>query len=565
MFSEKSRKLKRIAGLKTKDVAMDEILMDVRNIPDFHRESFEGVLENPIKKEIFIFLGFSFFIAGIVFLSRIGFLEIAKGESFLVRAEQNFIREIVMETERGIIFDRDNNPLTFNEFDDTSKEKKWTRAYPKEGFLHSIGFLSRKEDQYLAKGASGLELMYDDILNGSPNKFIEEINATGEIIGSGITEEGGEGSSILSTISSGLVLQLSRSIENTKNTYGFNGGAAVVLNPQNGEVLALLSSPEFDPNILSKKASTEEVNKLITDSKKPFFNRAISGLYPPGSIVKPAVAAGALAEGIISSEKQILSTTPIIIKNPFSPDRPDIFPDWKYHGWVDLRRALAISSDIYFYAIGGGYEDQKGLGVLNIEKYLKKFGFGDFTGVDLVGEKIGSLPDPEKKINGRKWSIGDTYHLSIGQGDLQVTPIAMALYASMLAKRGEFYPPHLAKAILGKSGEILEKFSYSHNKIDIQKEIFNIVREGMRDAVKYGTASGLSGYAVDIAAKTGTAEIGDTGRVHSWSIGFLPYDEPKVAWAIVMENGPISNTIGATFVASEMIQWIMNNNFLQNL
>lgn len=123
----------------------------------------------------------------------------------------------------------------------------------------------------------------------------------------------------------------------------------------------------------------------------------------------------------------------------------------------------------------------------------------------------------------------------------------------------------MAKAILGKNGEVLEKFSYSKNKVDISVEVFDVVREGMRDAVKYGTAIGLSGYPIEIAAKTGTAEIGDTGRVHSWSIGFLPYDEPKIAWAIVMENGSAHNTIGATFVASEMIRWMVENNFLQSI
>jgi penicillin-binding protein 2 len=161
--------------------------------------------------------------------------------------------------------------------------------------------------------------------------------------------------------------------------------------------------------------------------------------------------------------------------------------------------------------------------------------------------------------------LGDTYHISIGQGDLQVTPVAMAVYASILANSGVFYPPHLATAILGENGEVLEEFSFSQNKVDIKKEVFDVVREGMRDAVKYGTAVGLSGYGIEIAAKTGTAEVGDTGRVHSWSIGFLPYDKPKIAWAILMENGPIKNTIGATFVASEMIQWIIENKFLQNL
>src|SRR3989344_4048575 len=551
---------------KNKNVDMDEILMDVRNIPGYHRESFEGALESPIKKNVFIFLGFSFLLLGIIFLSRIGFLNIARGNDFLIRAQTNYIREVVRESERGVILDKDKNPLTFNELSEFDDKKQWIRTYLTEGFLHSVGFLTRKESRYLAKGASGLELMYDDVLNGSPDKFIEEVNAVGKILGSGVTQKGSNGFNILSSISSGLSVKILHSIKNTAKAYGFSGGAAVVINPQNGEVLALISFPEFDPNILSKGASYDVVNKLVADSNKPFFNRAISGLYPPGSIIKPAVAAAALSEKLIYPKKEILSAGPIIIKNPFSPDKPDIFPDWKDHGWVDMKKALAISSDIYFYAIGGGHQDQNGLGVWNILKYLEKFGFNHITGIDLQGENKGIFPDPEKGTSdGRKWSLGDTYHISIGQGDLQVTPVAMSVYASILANSGVFYPPHLAKAIVGENGKILEKFLYSENKADISKEVFEVVREGMKDAVKYGTSVGLSGYPVEVAAKTGTAEIGNTGRVHSWSIGFLPYKEPKIAWAIIMENGPVHNTIGATFVASQMIQWMVENNFLESL
>lgn len=550
---------------KTRNIDFDEILMDAHNIPGYHRESFEGVLENPIKKEIFIFLGFLFLLTGIVFLSRTGFLDIVKGSFFLERAQTNYLREIVHEPERGIIFDRDQNPLTVNEAMGLDKEKKWVRAYSKEGFLHSIGFLTHKENRFIAKGASGLELAYDDILKGFPDKFIEEVNAIGEALGSGITEKGKKGGNILSTISSQLSIQVLHSIMNTSQIYGFNGGAAVVLNPKNGEVLALLSSPEFDPNILSKNASQEEISELIFNKKKPFFNRAVSGLYPPGSIIKPAIAAAALAEGIVDSKKTILSASPIVIQNPYFPEHSDIFPDWKQHGLVDMKKALAVSSNIYFYTIGGGYKDQVGLGIWNILKYLEKFGFNSVTGIDLPGESKGRLPNPQEKIGVRSWGLGDTYHISIGQGDLQVTPVAMAVYASILAQKGIFYPPHLAKAILSEREEILEEFSYSENKVDISQVVFDIVREGMRDAVKYGTASGLSRYPVEIAAKTGTAEVGDTGRVHSWSIGFLPYDNPKIAWAIIMEDGPIENNVGATFVASEMIQWIVENRFLQNL
>ena len=552
MFSRKNKKYRQI------DV--DEIFMDSFNVAGFHRDSLEGILEDPIQKNVFVFLGAAFFVVAIIFLSRIGFLQIAKGEDFAHRAQDNYLREIIVEPERGIIFDRNKNTLTTN-------EKESGRHYPTEGFLHSIGFLTRKDNVFLSTGASGLEALYDEVLKGNPGKVIEEINAKSEVVGSGFVVESRSGGGLLTSLDFGLQLKLSESIKFTAETYGFTGGAGVIINPKTGEVLALSSAPEFDPNILIESPKRDVVNRLVNDPKKPFFNRAVSGLYPPGSIVKPAVAAAALAEGIIDSKKEILSSSPITIKNPFSPNKPDIFPDWKQHGWVDMKKALAVSSDIYFYTVGGGHEDQKGLGVWNIEKYFREFGFGKKTGIDLPGEKEGFLPDPEKETgDGRKWGIGDTYHLAIGQGDLQVTPVQMAFYASLLAGKGEAMYPHIVSAVLDKDNNILEKFSYySHEVNGISKEIFNEVREGMRDAVRYGTAVGLSGYPLDIAAKTGTAEIGNTGRVHSWSIGFLPYEDPKIAWAIVMENGSVANTVGGTFVASQMIQWLVANNFLQSL
>src|SRR3989344_5718810 len=149
---------------------------------------------------------------------------------------------------------------------------------------------------------------------------------------------------------------------------GFTGGAGVFIDVRSGEILALVSFPEFDPNLLNELAG-----KLLRDERKPFLNRAISGLYPPGSIVKPALAAAALAEHIITPDKKILSAGSIALPNPYDANRPNIFPDWKAHGWVDMRQALAVSSDVYFYEIGGGYQDQQGLGAWNIKKYLSLF------------------------------------------------------------------------------------------------------------------------------------------------------------------------------------------------
>jgi penicillin-binding protein 2 len=236
---------------------------------------------------------------------------------------------------------------------------------------------------------------------------------------------------------------------------------------------------------------------------------------------------------------------------------------------VDMRRAIAVSSDVYFYEVGGGFGNQKGLGAHNVKKYLSLFGLGDITGVDMVGEKEGYIPDPDNNKSLRNWTVGDTYHLSIGQGDLLVTPMQVAVYVSALASKGIILYPHLVSAVADENERILERFNYAPKKSElgdvIKKEYFDIIHEAMRGSATYGTASGLGGLPIEVAAKTGTAEIGDTGRVHSWSIGFLPYKEPRIAFTILMENGSVNNLVGGTYVASQVIQWMASTDFLTRI
>lgn len=553
---------------KKRRIDVDEIFMDAENIPGYHRESLEGMLEYPIEKRVFKILGATFLFVAIFFLGRVVFLDTVKSKALLERAQKNYLRLVPLVPERGILYDRNWNPLVKNEYGtEGTTTTRWLRKYPEEGFLHIVGFINKGDATNLPKGISGLEAHYDEILRGIPGKKIEEVNAKGEVVAAGINENSEPGGSILTSIAEELQIKLNKSIAETKNNYGFKGGAGIFMDAENGEILALASIPEFDPNILVANTSKKTIQNLISNPEKPFLNRAVSGLYPPGSTVKLAVSAGALNENIIDPQKQILSTGSISIPNPYHPDKPSIFPDWKALGWVDMRRAIAFSSDVYFYTVGGGFGDQKGLGVWNLEKYFSLFGFAEKTGIDLPGEKQGSLPDPNRdQERGRKWSIGDTYHLAIGQGDMQVTPIEIAVYAAAIASRGTLFYPHIAKAIVDKNKKIIENFSYTPKRTGLVKnDIFTIIQEGMRRGVLEGTASGLSSLPIEVAAKTGTAEIGDTGRVDSWSLGFLPYKKPKIAFAVVMENGDKHNTIGATFVVSQVLQWMAQTNFLDKL
>ena len=214
-----------------------------------------------------------------------------------------------------------------------------------------------------------------------------------------------------------------------------------------------------------------------------------------------------------------------------------------------------MSSDVYFYSIGGGFEGQKGLGIANLEKYARLFNIGQPTGIDLPDEKSGVIPSPEwkaKNFKGEGWRLGNTYHTAIGQFGFQVTLMEMVRAVGAIANNGILLTPHL---ILKDT----EKESSKIN-IDIPREYFKVVQEGMRDTVLYGTATGINVSYVQAAAKTGTAQLGlSKNKVNSWIVGFFPYENPKYAFTIMMESGPALNTVGATSIMRGLLDWMSIN------
>ncbi len=551
---------------------LDEIFLDARNIPGYHQESWEGVLEEPIKNRSLIIVGIFFVCVSIIFLSRVSLLQVVRGNEFEARASRNHLRFVEKPAERGIIYDRFGIPLAHNVLENVATSTlgaddfEIVRRYPESGFFHVLGFLKKDRDA-LFIGASGLEAYYENDLKGENGKVIEEIDAMGNSIGSGEGSVGRPGFGIRTAIARDLQSALARYIKEAIENHGFRGGVGIITDVTNGEIVAYVSIPDFDSNVFNNPLTGGKFQQIIDDPRKPFFNRGVSGLYVPGSIVKPIVAAGALYENIISPEVQIVSTGALTLPNPYHPENPSIFKDWKAHGAVDMRRAIAVSSDVYFYEIGGGFQSQKGLGIKKLNEYYHMFGFDEPTGIDLPGEKYGPLPDPEKpRRDGRNWSVGDTYHTSIGQGDMAITPIQTARFVTTLATRGTVLRPHIATAIIDERGGIVRKISYDPIRTNILPDsIFTIIHEGMRDAALSGTAKGLAGLSIPVAAKTGTAELGKTGRVNSWSIGFLPYEKPRLSYVILMESGSVHNLVGATFVASRTIQWMADHQFLDAL
>jgi len=535
----------------------DEIFLDSKNISGFDTSQFEGRLEKPIGKKTFIYMGALIGFLGLFFISRIFFLQIFEGEKFTARSERNSFKKENIIPLRGAIYDNVGTVLIWN--------GEEGRTYANiSGLGHILGYtgLPSKED-FKKKpdtpsenmvGKDGIEEKYDEILRGVLGVKLMERDSQGNAISESVQVLPQNGRNLTLTIDSKVQSYLYTAMESVAEERNFEGGAAVIMDVSDGNILAMVSIPEYSSKVLSEGGPASLISGYINDKNKPFLNRAISGLYAPGSVVKPFVALAALNEGLISPEKKIFSAGQISIPNPFFPDKKSIFKDWKAHGWVDMRQALAVSSDVYFYEIGGGYQEIRGLGINKIHEYAKKFGLGEKTGIDLNGEAEGTVPSPQVKEKNNPddptWRVGDTYISVIGQGYFLTTPIEMAVYASSIANNGKIVVPRLIKN---------ENFypEVSQKNIGISEEYFKIIKEGMRMAVMEGTAQGLSYPDLKIAAKTGTAEVGGKKNFsHSWVIGFYPYENPKYAFAAVLEKGPAGNTIGAPYAMKQFFDWL---------
>jgi len=441
-------------------------------------------------------------------------------------------------------------------------------------FAHLLGFtgkISSQEfkdlDNYLITdyiGKQGIEKYYEGVLRGKPGEILVEKDALGNKVSEEVFSLPEAGESLVLWLDSGLQQKLTEALQANIERVGAKRAAAVAMNPKTGGVLALVSLPGFDNNLFSQGISPEDFQGINEDPNQPLFNRVVSGGYAVGSTIKPLIAASALEEGIISSQKNILCQGEISIPNPYFPDEPSVFLDWKTHGWVDLRKAIAESCNVYFYILGGGYQDQEGLGVERIKKYLELFGWGKETGVDIAGESAGRIPDPEWKENyfedyqQKIWRIGDTYHLAIGQGDIVVTPLQVVTAFSALANGGTLYQPQIVKEIINGSANSSEVIKGFEPKIIregfIDAENLKMVREGMREGVLYGSSIALQDLPVKAASKTGTAETPKEEHYHHWVTVFAPYEDPEIVLTVVIEDVK-EIQFAALPVAREALGW----------
>ena len=542
------------------EIYPDEIFLDARNLPQFDVHQFEGRLERPISRRTIIVVGSFFMLVVCVFMTKIWVLQVKNGEAYAEQSENNRLQHTSLFSNRGIIYDRNGVELASNAINPQEPDFALRTYAPIPGIAHIAGYVKYPnkdsagfyyQTEYVGK--DGAEKVFNDVLSGQNGVQIVETNALGEVKSENVVKPPTDGENVTLAIDAGVQGELYKAIEYASAEYGFKGGAGIIMDIYTGEVLALTSFPEYDSNVMTAGKDVETITGYQNNQNNPFLNRVVSGLYTPGSIVKPYIAIGALSENIISPLKSILSTGSIELVNPYDKTQKTVFKDWKAHGWVDMREAIALSSNVYFYTIGGGFEDQKGLGITNIEKYIRMFGLGSKTGIDLPQEVDGVVPNPEwkkKVFDGDAWRVGDTYHTSIGQYGFQLTPVQAVRAVATIANDGTLVTPTILKRTTGSTPLIT-------TTVPIKSEHLKVAREGMRQAVFTVTTGALDLPYVAVAAKTGTAELGVSKQlVNSWVTGFFPYDKPRYAFALTMEKGAPTNQLGATYVMRQLLEWM---------
>lgn len=544
-----------------KHVELDEILLDASNLPSFNQDRLEGRIELPLTNKNVYLVGVLFIIISVCFLYKLISLQIIHGAELSAISENNRFDEVPIIGERGIIYDRNGELLAWNENDENDEYDFPVRAYADFlGLGQVIGYVSYPQKdssgyyfrtEYI--GRTGAESAFEDTLHGTNGKQIQEANALGNILAEHAIDSPEPGSEIHLSLDAGLSQAMYDIIATSTVQAGFRSGAGAIMDIHTGEILALTSFPSYDPEVMADGDNVALIEQWNNDEQFPFLNKVVSGAYTPGSIVKPFVAYGALAEDVIDPKKTIVSTGEIVVPNPYNPSNPSIFRDWRAHGAMTMEEAIAFSSNVYFYIIGGGFGDQPGLGITKLHEYFTKFGLGTPTDINLAKEQIGVVPSPEWKQEtfDDDWRLGDTYFTSIGQYGFLVTPLQMLRAYAALANGGTLVSPHVLK---DQQGDTID--------LELNQDYLEIVHNGMRKTVIYpgGTARSLERNDVEIAAKSGTAEVGSGNAfVNSWAAGFWPYEEPRYAFILMMDRAPRSNALGATRIMGDIVEWMSQN------
>ena len=547
----------------------DEIFLDSKNLPDFDTQQFEGQISKPISRNSMIAIEFVFCLLVLLFGVRLYILQIKNGDSYSIMSKNNSLNIEPIFAPRGNIYDRNDVLLAWN--NTATDDTPWgARVYTSNpGFSHVLGYVGYPaKDSYgnfwqtNILGRDGVEKKYNDILSGINGSNIVEKDIKGQVQGGSIVNQPIAGKNVTLTIDSRLQAKMYELLSTYIKLANFRSGSAVMMDSRNGDIITMTNFPEYNSNIMSSGSDHQTISMYLTSSLTPLLNRAVSGMFTPGSVVKPYIGLEALKENVVTPTTQICSCGSITVPNPYDPAHPGIFKDYNpNNGWVDIRHAIAVSSNIFFMEVSGGYKSQKGIGITNLGKALERFGLTEKTGVDLSNEKSGVVPSPEwkaKKFSGEPWRVGDTYNTAIGQYGVQVTPLEMVRAVGALSQNGVFVTPHVFKTDSVDSTE--DSFvSQSKTVTDISPDEYSVIKEGMRLGATVGTGKMFASLPFDVASKTGTAQVGPNGTfVNGWVNAFFPYENPHYVIVVMLEHG--TQNIGtATRIAYDFLDWVRIN------
>ncbi|ABB23454.1 penicillin-binding protein 2 [Pelodictyon luteolum] len=392
-------------------------------------------------------------------------------------------------------------------------------------------------------GFSGLEKQYEDRLKGTKGARFEMVTPLGRYAGK--YDDGRSdipavrGDDLYLTIDSGLQQLAGELLEATGKS-----GAIIAIDPSTGGILALESAPGYDLETFNGATDPDGWRAIISDPRKPLFNRTVQAVYPPGSIYKMVLAMAALEGNRIDPEQKVLDNGVFTYGR-----RRFLSHGGRGHGWVNMRRAITVSSNLYFYRLIFD------VGFAEWTRYGAMFGFGTETGIDLPGERSGLLPSTayyDRRYGKGRWTKGYLVSLAIGQGELGATPVQLAAYAAAIANGGTLHQPHIASGYRDtETGRFVPLPSLSR-PVPVSEASFRLIRESMEEVVREGTGQLAAVPGVRVAGKTGTAQ-NPGGKDHAWFIAFAPVDNPKIAIAVLAENAGFGGTISAP-IAGKLIQ-----------
>ncbi|MBS1492160.1 MAG: penicillin-binding protein 2 [Bacteroidetes bacterium] len=432
------------------------------------------------------------------------------------------------------------------------------RVYPnKFRASHMFGYTKEISEKQLDKqvgdyykqgdviGSNGLEESYEEVLRGEKgNKFVS-VDVKGREVGAF-----NDGKSDIPPVNgSDLILSIDADLQEyaEKLLTGKHGGI-IAMDPRTGEVLCMVSKPDFDLSIFSGPTDPKDFAKLIMDKEKPLFNRAIQAKYPPGSTWKMMMSLAGLGSG------ELTPKSTIVCEGSFTYGGRT-WEDHGAYGAIMIPTALEKSANVFFYKLG------LRLGLENYDKYSSMFNFGKKTGIDLPNETSGLLPTQayyDKVFGPRGWNQSVLINLGIGQGELLVSPVQLCAYSSAIAMNGLYNQPHLVSKIKNSITGVEENVKYDSHQIDMPKNYFEVVQRGMYLVVNgTGTAKNVKNDTYTIVGKTGTAQ--NSGNNHSWFVGYAPYEDPKIAICVLGENAGWGNAFGAPIAAAIMVRYLSGN------